>query len=361
MRICFIGPSRSSHLIKICNWFILNGDEVHVISFEDNKIAGCLLHYLNIDVNPKGTDCSKIKYLFSGKKLKNIVKQIQPDIISVHYASSYGTVMAFSGIKHYILSVWGSDIYEFPTKSIFHKKILGYSLKKAEYLFSTSKVMAKEASKYTDKSFVITPFGVNMNLFTPNLRNRDSSKFVIGTIKALSKTYGIDILLRAVALFKRRYKNCRLEVRIAGIGPEDSTLRRLARDLEIEDSIVWLGFITQEVAAYEWANMDVGVIPSNAESFGVSAIECESCGVPVVVSDAPGLMESTYPGKTSIVFHRGDVNGCFEAISTFYLDKNLRKKYGNSGREYVKQNFDFNENMKTFRKYLSNIANRNQK
>ena len=43
--------------------------------------------------------------------------------------------------------------------------------------------------------------------------------------------------------------------------------------------------------------MDLGIIYSNEESFGVSAIEAQACGTPLIVSDAPGLVETTLPGK----------------------------------------------------------------
>ena len=39
--------------------------------------------------------------------------------------------------------------------------------------------------------------------------------------------------------------------------------------------------------------MDLAVIPSVEESFGVSAVEAQSCGCPVIISDLPGLKEST--------------------------------------------------------------------
>ena len=78
--------------------------------------------------------------------------------------------------------------------------------------------------------------------------------------------------------------------------------------MEIDSIVKWLGFISQEDAAKEWANMDIGIIPSvsDSESFGVSAVECQACGVPVIISDIPGLEESTCPGKSSLVVPRGD-------------------------------------------------------
>lgn len=113
----------------------------------------------------------KLKYLLHGKEIRKILDHIHPDIINVHYATSYGTAVAWAGVKNYTLSVWGSDVYDFPNKSILHRKMLEFSLKHATHIFSTSSAMAKETSKYTNKHIYITPFGVDMNFFHPNKRN----------------------------------------------------------------------------------------------------------------------------------------------------------------------------------------------
>lgn len=75
----------------------------------------------------------------------------------------------------------------------------------------------------------------------------------------------------------------------------------MAEQLEIADIVTWLGFIPQEEAACEWANMDVAVIPSLQESFGVSAVEAQACQIPVIISNVPGLKEATRPQISSVV------------------------------------------------------------
>ena len=293
----------------------------------------------NVDVNK--SDFSKIKYLLQGRKIKKIVEKINPDIVNVHYATSYGTAVALSGLHGYILSVWGSDVYDFPNKSPFHKMMLKYSLKKAQYLFSTSQAMADETHKYTDKEIAITPFGVDMNMFNPAKRHREDGLegFIVGTVKTLKPKYGIDYLIKAVAIVKEEEPNIPIRVRIAGSGPNEEEYKKLAEELNV--SVDWLGFISQEEAAVEWANMDIAIVPStlDSESFGVSAVEAESCGVPVIVSDIPGLMEATKPGETSIVVPRKNEKELANAILKLYNNPNLRKKMGSAGRQLVMKKY----------------------
>jgi glycosyltransferase involved in cell wall biosynthesis len=222
--------------------------------------------------------------------------------------------------------------------------MLKFSLSKADYLLSTSYAMAEEGKKYTKKKFYITPFGVDMDLFNPNKRTRDDDEFVIGTVKSLKKKYGIEYLLKASAIIRKNNPNLNMRVKIAGKGPEEEELKQLAAKLKIENIVDWLGFISQERAASEWANMDVAVVPSilDSESFGVSAVEAEACGVPVIISDVPGLMEATNPAKSSLVVHRKDENELAEAILKLAQNPSYRKDMGKNGRIFVVEKYELN-------------------
>lgn len=342
MRICFVAPANNYHTQKWCNYFIGCGHDVHVISFQNGELPGVTLHWINSGAGVNESDVSKLKYLTKAREIKKIVDKICPDIVNVHYATSYGTAAALSGIKHYVLSVWGSDIYEFPKKSILHRLMLQFSLNSADRILSTSHAMAEEASLYTKKPMTITPFGVNMELFSPEKRTRAPSdgQFVVGTVKALTPTYGIDTLLKAVKLVTEKRSDIPLQVRIAGRGICDAEYKALAESLGIHTIIEWLGFIPQEQVAVEWANMDVCVVPSRAESFGVSAVEAQACGRPVIISDIPGLKEATRPGVSSIVIPVEAEDQLADAIVALYDAPEQRSKMGAAGRCFVVQEFE---------------------
>lgn len=357
MKICFLSNAQNYHTIKWATWFSSHGHEVSVISFVDAKISGVRVYYVGNSANPEGSDANKIAYLTHRKKIKEYIEQINPDIINAHYATSYGTAMALTGIHPYILSVWGSDIYDFPNHGFLQKLTLKYSLKKADYLFSTSKAMASEGGKYTKKHFEITPFGVDMDLFSPAKRTRHDDKFVIGTVKSLSPKYGIDTLLKAAALVYKEHPEYNLEVRIAGKGPAEKELKVLAKQLGIDNIVCWLGFISQEDAAREWANMDIGVVSSSSssESFGVSAVECQACGIPVIITDIPGLKEATKPGKTSVVIPRKDYYALAEEFIRLYNDPKLRALMGKEGRTFVFKEYELNNCFEKVEKLFSSI------
>ncbi|MBR6229323.1 MAG: glycosyltransferase [Eubacterium sp.] len=357
MRICIVGPANSAHIVKWCNWFSTHGHEVHVISFIPGEIEGAHVHLIDVGVDAGGSDVGKLKYLLTGGQIKKLIREINPDVVNAHYATSYGVAMALSGVKGYALSVWGMDIYDFPKKSPLHRALLKFSLRRAGFLFSTSQAMADEASQYIKRKFIITPFGVDTRLFRPVDAAGSDDIFTVGTVKALSDKYGIRHILEAVAEI-REEGEIPIRLRIAGKGPQEEEYHQLAKDLKIDDITTWLGFISQEEAAAEWAGMDIALVPSTleSESFGVSAVEAEACETPVIIADIPGLMEATSPGQTSLVVPRKDSKALAEAIRKLYADPELRKKLGKNGRQYVLEKYELKHCFRKIEKCLKKIS-----
>lgn len=347
MKIAYIAPADSAHTKKFCNYFSSHGHEVHVISFTEGIISNSEVKVIKTGASSNDNDLNKLKYITAAKKIKQEIINIKPEIIHAHYASSYGGIMALTGIKNYILSVWGSDVYDFPRKSFFHRKWLEFALNRAEILCSTSNVMAKEAGKYTRKKFYITPFGVDMNLFSPDKRKKlyNNDEFIIGLVKTLEPKYGIEYLIRAAGIIKNERPEINLKVRIAGKGSLEEYLKNLTASLGLDDSISFLGYISQQEAADVLAQMDISVIPSESESefFGVSAVEAQSCGTALIISDIPGLMEASSPGFSSIVVPRKNPEAIAEAVIKLYDNENLRLSLGRNGREFVKQHYEYNQ------------------
>lgn len=348
MKICFLAPANNYHTQKWCHYFTTHNYDVYVISLTDGQIENAKVFWLNSNATQDSSDFQKLEYLTEFRKVRKLVNEISPDIINVHYATSYGALAAMAGLHNYILSVWGADVYDFPRRSFLHRALLKYSLNSAAYIFSTSNAMAKETKKYTAKSIFVTPFGVDMDLFNPDKRTRvDDEKFVIGTVKKLAPKYGIGEFLKAVHIVRNERPDIPLYVRIAGKSGKENygpVYKELAKHLGISDIVSWLGFIPQAEAAKEWANMDCGIIfsESESESFGVSAVEAQAAGIPVIISDIPGLMEATEPGLTSIVVPRKDIKQLAQQIIYLYDHPNLRREIGVNGRFFVSQTYEMN-------------------
>ncbi len=346
MKICYLADINSAHTHKFLDYFKKKGYDIHVISLGNGQYEGVTVHQLHVDDNvmKNTSESGKLGYLKKIKKIKCIVNEIKPDILHAHYASSYGLLGALTNFHPYVISVWGSDVYDFPVKSPIHKMIIKYNLKKADYILSTSNVMKKETEKYTRKDIKVTPFGVDTNKFFVNKVPHD--EIVIGTIKTLEEKYGIQYLVKAFAKVKEENKDLQLQLRIGGKGSQRDYLERLTRELGIEDSVTFLGFLNPHEVIQEFQNFDISVFPStlDSESFGVAAVESQACGTPVIVSDAGGLMESTKPGVTSFVARKMDVDDLAEKINKLLQDKELRKTMSENSRKFVEENYSLEKN-----------------
>ena len=359
MKICYLADINSVHTQKWIKFFKEKEYEIHVISLQDGEYEGVIVHSLNVDESVmKGTNNrGKLRYLKTINKVKELVREIKPDILHAHYATSYGLLGALTNFHPYIISVWGSDVYDFPIKSIVHKNLLKYNLKKADYILSTSNIMKSEIEKYTSKDIIVTPFGVDISKFVPNKSVK--KEIVIGTIKSLEAKYGIEYLVKAFKIVKDNNSNLDLKLKIGGSGSQLEFLKKMCEELGIESSVMFLGKINQKAVIKEFQNFDVAVFPSilDSESFGVAAVEAEACGIPVVVTDVGGLMESTMPNYTSLVCKRESAEALAEKIDILVKDNELRRKMGKQARIFIEKNYNLEENFNDVRKLYEKINN----
>jgi glycosyltransferase involved in cell wall biosynthesis len=285
----------------------------------------------------------KIAYLKVLPYLKKVIRSFKPDIVHSHYISSYGLLGSLSGFHPYISSVWGSDIYDVPKKSIFHRLAIKWALKKSDLILSTSHAMAKETRLYTKKNIIATPFGIDLDQFQP-CTSKDN-EITIGTVKKLAKKYGIEYLIEAFKLVKTRHPELNLKLLLVGGGHDEKLYQNMVKNENLEDYTVFTGSVPfDQVPAYH-NKLDVYVALSSFESFGVAILEASACEKPVVVSDVGGLPEVVEDGVTGFVVPRKNPEAAADAIEKLVLDKNLRFKLGKAGRRRVLENYDWNKNV----------------
>jgi len=316
--------------------------------FKGNKNIEFLSEGVGFDVAGK-KEAGKAAYIKTLSSLKKTIKAFKPDILHAHYATSYGLLGALSGFHPYVISVWGSDVYDFPKKSILHKRILKRNLKKADYIMSTSHCMAEETMKYTSKRIEITPFGIDLNEFRPQKVQSifNEGDIVIGTVKTLEPKYGINYLIEAFDIMQKRHSALPLKLLIVGGGGQLDEMKKLCEQKGINSKVKFTGRVQHdEVPAYH--NMiDVFVALSvlDSESFGVAVIEAMACGKPVVVSDVSGFSEVVEHEVSGVIVSRRNAEAAANAIGKIITDKELAHEYGVQARKRVEKLYDWDKNL----------------
>jgi glycosyltransferase involved in cell wall biosynthesis len=112
------------------------------------------------------------------------------------------------------------------------------------------------------------------------------SRMQIGFLGRFDDKKNLDVLLRALVRMPPT-----VTLTIGGTGASESHLRRLADDLHIQDRVGWVGFVSDKGKRRFFESIDLLVMPSRYECFGMSAAEAMAHGVPAVVSEATGIAE----------------------------------------------------------------------
>lgn len=123
----------------------------------------------------------------------------------------------------------------------------------------------------------------------------------------------------------------------------------------IDEYVDFLGYINQSQVAEEFRNFDIAIFPSLFESFGVAAVEAQSCGTVVIVSDISGLMEATAPEKTSLVFKKGDYKELADKIEFILKNDELRNEMSINARRYVVENYNIIDNFNNINKIYKDL------
>lgn len=352
MKILIIAEANSIHTQRWVSSLQKKGVEILLFSLSPLSLE---TRYPSIEVYSFCKSKSKlVNILLAIKHLKKCINIFNPDILHAHYASSYGLLGAMVNFHPFLLSVWGSDVYEFPRISLLHKLLIKFIFRRSDKILSTSNAMAKEINKYTKKHIEITPFGVNTNLFKKEATNKDKAT-IIGNVKTLAYNYGIDILIKAFSKLSNNYTNKQLLLYIVGDGPDKSDFQKLVKDLKIDNQVCFLGKIKNEKLPSFYSLFDIAVFPSIEESFGVAAVEAMACECPVIVSDADGFQEIVQDNISGIIVPKKDINATYLAMRDLLDNYDKAITMGSNARNRVKLLYDWDNNVDLMIKIYQNL------
>lgn len=205
------------------------------------------------------------------------------------------------------------------------------------------------------KGLDLTKYDVSKKTeYANEIRSRygiQDSDIVIGFVGRLGKEKGCNELFSAFKKISKKYNNVKL-LFVGPIEKEDTIEPELLDYFKTCKDIIKTGRVSY-VEKYMSA-MNVFVLPSYREGFGMSVIEASAMEVPVVVTKYPGPSGGMVDGITGIAVNIKDINDLEKAICSIILDSDAAYKMGKSGRNYVVHNFDFEIFKK---KYMDNRLN----
>lgn len=227
---------------------------------------------------------------------------------------------------------------------------------KAKNIFADAVWIAEEAERFFGRSVPVVPVGTDPDRFVPDsdLRRRtrdrwnfNDSDVVLLNVSSLERRKGIHRVIQTMSRLRRRFPQLRYF--ILGEGDEKRDLTKLVNELRLDDVVVFAGTTSELESAYNMA--DVFVMLTDDEGNSVACHEAMSTGLPVVVSDAGGFIE-TVPSRVGFRVNPDDPNEVDDALSRLITDPLLRQTMGEAGRAHIRHDYSWDKTAEKFLKEL---------
>ena len=313
------------------------GYEIKVVS-----LGGSELPDIDTTVIPRSGKRSYATHLKQGVQA---ALEFKPDLIHAHYATGFAVWLKRAGFRPSVLSVWGSDIIDFPSNWMRRLVIRRY-LKWPDHVTATSQFLGDKALELAPgikHRLSIIPFGVVVpdDVVPPPAEGPVRLCY----IKAHAPKYGPEILVDATALLLER--GCNVELSLAGSGPMTDQLQKQVAAHKITQQVELVGFIPQEKMLEFLRQHHIMVMPSvlDSESFGVAVLEAAAAARPTVASRVGGVPEVLKDGETGLLVQRGSARVLADAIERLVRNQQMRDKMGRAGYEFVKETYSWERSL----------------
>ena len=356
VKVLLLGAGSAIHTQRWANGLVAAGVDVVCVSQHDFLPGAWDARVVRERLPFRGP----VGYFLNGRAVARLFGRHGCELLNAHYATGYGISATASGVRPRLVSVWGSDVYDFPRASPLHRALLRRVLASADAVASTSRAMAAQVERVLGGAHrlrvpvAVTPFGVDTARFAPP-EDDAAAAFpaaarppVVGTVKVLAPKYGIDTLIRAFALLAPGTTGEAPRLRLVGDGPQRAELEMLAQRLGVADRVAFTGAVAHADVPAALRGFDIFVAASrlDSESFGVAVIEASACALPVVVTRVGGLPEVVRDGETGLIVERDDPAALAAALQRLLGDAALRRRLGAAGRAWVQREYEWTHSVR---------------
>ncbi len=265
--------------------------------------------------------------------------RFRPHIVHAHYASAFGLWAIRTKIHPTVVSVWGSDVVDFPS-NLFARQFIRKVLRSADWITATSRYLETTVGalmKDRPSNMSVIPFGVDSRreIVSPP----PAPPVRLCYIKAHKQVYGPDVLLKALREVLDR--GCDVHLSMAGSGPETAGLKALAVQLKLNGRVDFVGRLDQAGVYRLLENSHIMVMPSRREAFGVAVLEAAACARPVIATRVGGIPEVVSDRDTGVLVPPDDVEALADAVVELARDERLRQTMGRAGHRYAEDNYSW--------------------
>ncbi len=295
-------------------------------------------------------------------KMAEVGREHRLDLFHVHYAIPHAITgflaqeMLGKDAPRLITTLHGTDITLVGQDRSFFE-ITRFGIERSQGVTAVSEFLRRmTVEEFEVKSPIeAIPNFVDLSLYAPRA-HRDRSAVVAPGDKVLlhvSNFRPVKRVLDVVRIFERVQAEVPSVLLMAGEGPERASAQALARRLGLQERVRFMG--RQDHIEDILSTADVFLLPSELESFGLSALEAMASGVPVVGSDAGGLPEVVKHTETGFLLPVGDVEGMAARTLEILKDEEHQRCLGQAGRRRAAALFSADRIVTQYEKYYEKV------
>lgn len=286
-------------------------------------------------------------------KIIDVVKYEQLDILHVHYAIPHAIsgylakqILNANGSIKLVTTLHGTDITLVGLEPDFHP-LVKFSLEQSDAVTAVSSyLMEKTKQNFTPRkdvrvitNFVDTEQYKRVPDGCDSLRRRiaGNNEKIMMHISNFRSVKRVQDTIRILAEVR---KQVNAKLILVGDGPDRTDTERLSRELGVSEYVTFLG--KQTALPDILSAADVFLLPSQSESFGLSALEAMSCSVPVIGSNIGGIPEVIAHGENGYIAELGDVERMAKYAVELLTNQKRWDVFSTNARKSAVEKFDAN-------------------
>jgi N-acetyl-alpha-D-glucosaminyl L-malate synthase BshA len=274
-------------------------------------------------------------------KMVEVAKYQKLDLLHCHYAIPHATsaylakqMLQDKNIK-IITTLHGTDITLVGLEPSF-LPIMKFSIEQSDGVTAVSRFLKeKTLTNYNiNKEIEVIPNFIDIEKYKRNPSEKYCAHYAQHGEKVLVHTSNFRLVKRVpdvIRIFNEVQKKVPSVLVLIGDGPERSPCEMLCRELGIQEKVRFLGKQIELVPILSTA--DLFLMPSQSESFGLSALEAMSCEVPVISTSVGGLPELQVHGETGFIAEIGDIDRMSKYAIDLLTNPDKHKLFADAARK----------------------------
>jgi N-acetyl-alpha-D-glucosaminyl L-malate synthase BshA len=347
------------------------GHEIHIVSYAtpfrlQTFHQNILIHEVGVASYPL------FKYppyaLALATKLVELVEEYSLELIHAHYAVPHAAsaylakqILSPQRIKS-VTTLHGTDITLVGADQSFHR-VIKFTIEKSDGVTAVSNYLKQRTIEEFDIQCKIRVIYNFVDTTRPSLTRKSCTKeaYAPKGEKILMHASNFRPVKRVgdvVRIFTKVHEQIPSKLILIGDGPERLFIQQLVKELKLSDDVYFLG--EQDHLEPLFFCADLFLLPSEQESFGLTALEAMNCGVPVIGTKTGGLPEVITHGETGYLFSVGEIINMAEKATGLLKDPENHKLFSKQARKRAAQCFNASKIIRQYEAYYEEILNLEQ-